>query len=272
MLEDFSFQKFAKAPKFGRILIGTVGVLGVMMLLNKKETFEADCSVCARPYAINDLGLQLIERYGIDSNGGAIGWKSFDNPEGVPRTIINIAGSELFMYGDDGLEHYMATGRQTNIFPAVLSLLRTATVPKIMAGDVINFIEFTGIGEREEEGYKMSKEDQERWSAETFNEEHEEHDEIDDLIQDLDNLTGFCISFLHDGAHGGETMGRNDMGEGLEEERVRYVEGSIELKFIYEDGENTMIRASYPNDPNGPVIYLPPTKEITTKPHDERKH
>jgi len=104
----------------------------------------------------------------------------------------------------------------------------------------------------------------------TFREEHEEHDDIDDLIKDLDDLTAFCINFLHDGAHGGESMGRKPMGDGMEEERVRYVEGSIEIKFVFEDDENTLIRVSYTNDPDGPVIYLPPTSEIKDKPEDER--
>ena len=104
----------------------------------------------------------------------------------------------------------------------------------------------------------------------TFREEHEEHDDIDDLIKDLDELTAFCINFLHDGAHGGESMGRKPMGDGMEEERVRYVEGSIEIKFVFEDDENTLIRVSYTNDPDGPVIYLPPTSEIKDKPEDER--
>jgi hypothetical protein len=103
---------------------------------------------------------------------------------------------------------------------------------------------------------------------EVFN--HEEHDEIDELIEDLDKLTAFCIGFLHDGAYGGESLGREDLGDGMEEERVRYVEGSIELKFVYEDGEVILIRASYPNEDNGPVIYLPPPKFIRDKPEGER--
>ena len=103
---------------------------------------------------------------------------------------------------------------------------------------------------------------------EVFN--HEEHDEIDELIEDLDKLTAFCIGFLHDGAYGGESLGREDLGDGMEEERVRYVEGSIELKFVYEDGEIILIRASYTNEDDGPVIYLPPPKFIRDKPEDER--
>ena len=103
---------------------------------------------------------------------------------------------------------------------------------------------------------------------EVFN--HEEHDEIDELIEDLDKLTAFCIGFLHDGAYGGESLGRKDLGDGMEEERVRYVEGSIELKFVYEDGEIILIRASYTNEDDGPVIYLPPPKFIRDKPEDER--
>ena len=103
---------------------------------------------------------------------------------------------------------------------------------------------------------------------EEFN--HEDHDEIDELIEDLDNLTAFCIGFLHDGAHGGEPQGRVKMEDGLEEEKILYVEGSIQLKLVYEDDEIILIRASYTNDPDGPVIYLPPPAFIKTKPDDAR--
>ena len=103
---------------------------------------------------------------------------------------------------------------------------------------------------------------------ELFN--HEEHDEIDELIEDLDKLTEFCIGFLHDGAHGGESEGIKDMMDGMKEERVRYVEGSIELKFVYEDDEIVLIRASYTNMDDGPVIYLPPPAFLKTQPDDER--
>lgn len=99
---------------------------------------------------------------------------------------------------------------------------------------------------------------------------HEEHDEIDELIEDLDKLTEFCIGFLHDGAHGGESQGITDMMDGMKEERVRYVEGSIELKFVYEEDEIVLIRASYTNMKDGPVIYLPPPAFIKTQPDDER--
>ena len=99
---------------------------------------------------------------------------------------------------------------------------------------------------------------------------HEDHDEIDELIEDLDNLTEFCIGFLHDGAHGGESEGIKDMMDGMKEERVRYVEGSIELKFVYEDDEIILIRASYTNMDDGPVIYLPPPAFLKTQPDDGR--
>ena len=75
---------------------------------------------------------------------------------------------------------------------------------------------------------------------------------------------------MHDGAYGGESQGKELIGEDLEEERVWYVEGSIELKFVYEEGINTFIRASYTNDPDSPVIYLPPAKFIKSKPEDGR--
>ena len=56
----------------------------------------------------------------------------------------------------------------------------------------------------------------------------------------------------------------------MKEEKVRYVEGSIELKFVYEEGDLTLIRASYTNDPDGPVIYLPPAAYLKTKPDNPR--
>ena len=60
------------------------------------------------------------------------------------------------------------------------------------------------------------------------------------------------------------------MMDGMKEERVRYVEGSIELKFVYEDDEIVLIRASYTNMDDGPVIYLPPPAFLKTQPDDER--
>ena len=103
--------------------------------------------------------------------------------------------------------------------------------------------------------------------------DHDGHDAVDDMIEDLDKLTAFCISFLHDGAYGGETQGVEDVGGGLTEERVLYVEGSIELKFVYDsEGQNIAIRARYTNDPDSPVIYLPKAAFIATKPGEIEEH
>ena len=272
-------SKLGKIPKLGRIVAASAGLLGIALLVNKERKYgaedeedESNCGVCGRPFVINKLGIGLIEHYLRESDFGKLGWKSKDNPDGVSRTARNIAGEELYSYGSDALEHYIFEGKRSKIFDKVVTLLRAATVPQVIAGDMINFIELLEIDvdDTDKEIFipKFGDDFTERFGGEVFN--HEEHDEIDELIEDLDQLTAFCISFLHDGAYGGETLGRVEIGDGLEEERVRYIEGSIELKFIYEDGDNTMIRASYTNDPNGPVIYLPPAVKITRKPSDER--
>ena len=228
-----------------------------------------DCSMCGRPYDMNRIGLGLIEYYLKESNYATLGWKSKDNPDGVAKTARNMAGSELFLHGDGAIEHYMIEGKRSKIFDKTIVLLRASIVPQIIAGDVMNFIELLEIDDVDSDP-KFEEDFGGKWSAEIFNEEHEDHDEIDELIEDLDKLTGFCISFLHDGAYGGESQGREIIGEDLEEEKVWYVEGSIELKFVYEEGVNTFIRASYTNETDGPVIYLPPAKVIKTQPDDER--
>lgn len=238
------------------------------------EPFAEGCRVCARPYEINKLGWTLINHFMKESQQGQLGWKSKSNPEGVARTARNIAGYELAVYGTSALEHYYDEGKRSKVFPQVMVLLRNSVVSNMLAGDYINFIEMMDIDDVDDEP-RFTKGFGEKWESEDFFLEsevfnHEEHDEIDDLIEDLDKLTAFCIQFLHDGVYGGETEGKKDMGDGLQEERVRYIEGSIELKFVYEDDELTLIRASYTNDPDGPVIYLPPAAYLKTKPDDPR--
>jgi hypothetical protein len=264
-------------PAYGKYALGGIGILGTLMLLgdrpDKREAEDDDeghdCSMCGRPYDMNRIGLGLIEYYLKESNYATLGWKSKDNPDGVVKTARNMAGSELFLHGDGAIEHYMIEGKRSKIFDKTIVLLRASIVPQIIAGDVMNFIELLEI-DGVDSNPKFEEDFGGKWSAEIFNEEHEDHDEIDELIEDLDKLTGFCISFLHDGAYGGESQGREIIGEDLEEEKVWYVEGSIELKFVYEEGVNTFIRASYTNETDGPVIYLPPAKVIKTQPDDER--
>lgn len=103
---------------------------------------------------------------------------------------------------------------------------------------------------------------------------HDEHDEIDDMIEELDKLTSFCITFLHDGAYGGEPQEMiEDKARGIREQKVLYLEGSIELKFVYdEEGKNIAIRAKYTNDPQSPVIYLPATEMVARKPDELPEH
>ena len=237
-------ELWSNLPLFGKYALGGIGVLGALMILRDEDSNfkaedapedeenldEIDCSVCGRPYAMNKIGIGLIEHYLKESNFGNLGWKSKDNPDGVVRTARNLAGFELYQHGDKALEHYISEGKKSKVYSKTITLLRASIVPQIIVGDVMNFI---------------------------------------DLL-DIDKLTAFCIGFLHDGAYGGESQGREIIGEDLEEERVWYIEGSIELKFVYEEGINTLIRASYTNDPESPVIYLPPAKFIKRKPEDGR--
>ena len=265
-------------PTFGKYILAGVGVLGTLQIIKKKDLVLSneeipdeepteDCSICGRPYEINKIGVGLIEHYLKESNYGNLGWKSKDNPEGVAKTARNIAGWEIYHYGTNALEHYISEGKKSKIYGKTITLLRASIVPQIIVGDVMNFIDLLEIDDVDNTP-NFDKDFKGMWEAEVFN--HEEHDEVDELIEDLDKLTAFCISFLHDGAYGGESQGKEEIAEGVIEERVRYVEGSIELKFVYEDGENTFIRASYPNDPDSPVIYLPPAKFIRQEPEDER--
>ncbi len=239
------------------------------------DAFTEDCRVCARPYEINKLGWTLINHFMKESQNGQLGWyHSKRNPDGVRKTARNIAGYELSSYGTGALEHYYDEGNRSKIFGQVIVLLRNSLVSNLLAGDYINFIEMMDIDDVDGEP-KFGKDFGEKWESEDFFLEtevvnHEEHDEIDHLIEDLDKLTAFCIQFLHDGVYGGESQGMQDLGDDMKEEIVRYVEGSIELKFVYEEGDLTLIRASYTNDPDGPVIYLPPAAYLKTKPDDPR--
>lgn len=111
----------------------------------------------------------------------------------------------------------------------------------------------------------------------SFGQEHGDHDDahdkVHDMIEDLDKLTAFCISFLDDGAYGGESQGMKDVGGGLKEEIVLYVEGSIEMKFVYDsEGNNLAIRVKYTHDPDSPVIYLPKASFVATKPDEIEGH
>ena len=107
-----------------------------------------------------------------------------------------------------------------------------------------------------------------------FNEEHgdHEHEEIEILMEKLDKLTQFCINYLHDGAYGGDSQGiKVDEVRGITEEKILYVEGSLELKFVNDkEGNNIAIRAQYTNDPLSPIIYLPATSTVLRKPDDPR--
>lgn len=235
---------------------------------------DHDCPVCGREFEINKIGMGLVQHFLKESDYNTLGWKSKSNPEGVRRTARNIAGEELFVYGHQALAHYLQEGKRSKVFEQVVMLLRASLVPQVLAGDVVNFIELLDIDDVDDEP-RFERGFADKWESEDFFLDgevfnHEDHDEIDELIEDLDKLTAFCISFLHDGAYGGESLGREDMGDGLEEERVRYVEGSIELKFVYEDGENILIRASYTNETDGPVIYLPPARFIKNQPDNPR--
>ena len=166
---------------------------------------------------MNKIGIGLIEHYLKESNYATLGWKSKENKDGVVRTARNIAGSELYQYGNGALEHYIAEGKKSKVYPKTITLLRASIVPQIIVGDVMNFIDLLDIDDVDNTP-DYDKDFKGMWEAEVFN--HEEHDEVDELIEDLDKLTAFCIAFLHDGAYGGESQGREVIGDDLEEEKV----------------------------------------------------
>ena len=101
-----------------------------------------------------------------------------------------------------------------------------------------------------------------------------DHEEIDELIDKLNTVVDFAITFIHDGGYGGEPKGVIIDDElGIKTEIVHYVEGSIQLHLVrdMETNELLSVRFSLTGDPEEtPIVYLPLPEEITSVPEDDR--
>ena len=108
------------------------------------------CHVCARPYEYSRIARALVQHYLKESDDGTKGWKNKSTPDGTRRTARNIAGYQLYWYGLGALENYLEEGKISKMTPMVIDLLRTAIVPNIIAGDVVQFIESMEIDDIED--------------------------------------------------------------------------------------------------------------------------
>jgi len=101
-----------------------------------------------------------------------------------------------------------------------------------------------------------------------------DHEEIDELIDKLNTVVDFAITFVHDGGYGGEPKGiLIDEDLGIKTEVVHYIEGSIQLNLVRDIDTNELlsVRFSLTGDPDQtPIVYLPLPEEITTVPEDDR--
>lgn len=101
-----------------------------------------------------------------------------------------------------------------------------------------------------------------------------DHEEIDELIDKLNTVVDFAITFVHDGGYGGEPKGiLVDEDLGIKTEIVHYIEGSIQLNLVrdIDTDELLSVRFSLTGDPDQtPIVYLPLPEEITTVPEDDR--
>ena len=101
-----------------------------------------------------------------------------------------------------------------------------------------------------------------------------DHEDIDELIEKINRVTDFAITFIHDGGFGGEPKGFIvDEDLGLKTEIVNYVEGSIDLRLVrdLETNELMSVRFALTGDPDDtPILYLPLPEQLTTTPDEER--
>ena len=101
-----------------------------------------------------------------------------------------------------------------------------------------------------------------------------DHEDIDELIEKINRVTDFAITFIHDGGFGGEPKGFIvDEDLGLKTEIVNYVEGSIDLRLVrdLETNELLSVRFALTGDPDEtPILYLPLPEQLTTTPDEER--
>jgi len=147
---------------------------------NEAESFEApgemeeedftpmditQCHVCARQYEYSRIARALVQHYLKESKDGTLGWKNKSNPDGTRRTVRNIAGYQLYWFGLGALENYLEEGKISKMTPMVIELLRTAIVPNIIAGDVVQFIESMEIDDIEDTDPKFFTDFSDTWEA-----------------------------------------------------------------------------------------------------------
>ena len=123
------------------------------------------CHVCARPYEYSRIARALVQHYLKESKDGTRGWKTKGNPDGTRRTVRNIAGYQLYWFGLGALENYMEEGKISKMTPNIIELLRTAIVPNIIAGDVVQFIESMEIEDIEDTDPKFFTDFSDTWEA-----------------------------------------------------------------------------------------------------------
>ena len=123
------------------------------------------CHVCARPYEYSRIARALVQHYLKESDDGTKGWKNKSTPDGTRRTARNIAGYQLYWYGLGALENYLEEGKISKMTPMVIDLLRTAIVPNIIAGDVVQFIESMEIDDIEDTDPTFFTDFSDTWEA-----------------------------------------------------------------------------------------------------------
>lgn len=112
------------------------------------------------------------------------------------------------------------------------------------------------------------------FESEQHGDDEDDHEEIDELIEKLNTVVDFAITFIHDGGYGGEPKGTFvDTELGIKTEVVEYVEGSIQLRLVrdIDTDELLSVRFSLSGEPEEtPIVYLPLPERLTLIPEDER--
>ena len=134
---------------------------------NSKDINKTDCEICARPFAINKLGQNLIQHYLKESDNGNNDWKSKKNPDGTRKTARNITGYFLYDYGLDALNQYVLFQDKTKISEKVIELLRISLVERIVAGDVINLIELMDMKDEVDNAPMFGRDFEGKYEAES---------------------------------------------------------------------------------------------------------
>ena len=112
------------------------------------------------------------------------------------------------------------------------------------------------------------------FESEQHGDDEDDHEEIDELIEKLNTVVDFAITFIHDGGYGGEPKGTFvDTELGIKTEVIEYVEGSIQLRLVrdIDTDELLSVRFSLSGEPEEtPIVYLPLPERLTLIPEDER--